>query len=621
MPLTTLALASFLLLAPLGGATDGDHRAAGLIGARAVDVDGAVHRLGTTPPGPLALVFIDTECPVANRYVPRLNELAAEARESGVAFYGVYSDPALTAREAREHRDGRSVTFPVLFDASGDLAERLGPTRVPEAFVVDGDDRLVYRGRIDDRFESVGRLRTTFDDHDLLDALRVAGRGEAPAVARTPPVGCVFEAWSAPAADGSVTYARDVAPILDASCVECHRVGDIAPFPLATYEDARRRARMIAEVCEARVMPPWHATPGFGAFRDERVLSERQVAVLVAWADAGAPEGDPAELMPAPPRPRTRWRLGEPDLLVEMPVDFEVPASGDDIYRYFVVPSELTKERTVVAVDFRPGDPSVVHHCIAYLDHTGGARAMDERSERPGFSFFGADRDVRRQEGDPRFRPSEMIAGWAPGAQPYELPPGVGMRLAPGGDFVLEVHYHLDGKATTDRSALALYFADGPVERYAEGLVIGTEDLDIPPGTADYRRHVWMELPTAVDVIDVSPHMHYLGKDVDVFATLPDGTREPLIRIDRWDFRWQGAYVYREPVRLPKGTRIDAHFSYDNSSDNPFNPSSPPRRVTEGWRTTDEMCLFFFTVVPTERGELRALHEAMFASFDRSGGR
>ena len=563
-------------------------------------------------------MFLDVGCPIANRYAPRLNELAAAAGEKNVEFFGVLSDPALSTSAAREYTQEYGLEFPVLLDVAGDLAAGLSPTHVPEAFVVDDDDRVLYRGRIDDRFADIGTLRKNISSHDLLDAIHAVSGGAAEAT-RTEPVGCVFEAWSTER-ESEITYNRDVAPILSANCVECHREGDIGPFPLDSYADAKRRAKMIALVCRQRNMPPWFAEPDAGEFRDERALSKRQIAVLEKWAASGTPEGDPKDLPPTTEVAQERWRLGEPDLLVEMPVDYEVPASGDDIYRYFVVPSELTEDKAIVAIDFRPGDPSVVHHCIAYIDRTGIAKRIDEKSEAPGFSVFGEYAD----SGGERFEPNGLdtttqIAGWAPGTQPYVMPPGVGSLLEAGGDFVLEIHYHLTGKATTDRSALALYFADEPVERYAVGLVIGTENIDIEADEPEYWRHIWMDVPTDVDVIDVSPHMHYLGKSVEVVATLPSGAEEPLIRIDDWDFRWQGAYFYRKPVHLPQGSRIDAYFRFDNSAENPFNPSDPPIRVKEGWRTTDEMCLFYFTVVPRQPERTESLYRAMFGSFMRSG--
>ena len=608
-----------LTLGPAAGAAASPG--ANLIGTRAVDTDGVVHHLGMGelgPVGPVALVFIDPACPVAQRYGPRLGEIAAIAAEEGVEFFGVISDPTVSAAEARAYRSEGELAFPVLFDASGDLALRLRPTHVPEAFVINKTDRVVYRGRIDDRFEAPGVLRQVVGAHELADAILAVAGGPGSFPAHAAPVGCVFEAWDGER-PGPITYNRDVAPILNANCVECHRAGDVAPFPLETYAEAERRAQMIAKVCFEERMPPWFAAPDVGSFRDERALSQRQIAVLEAWAAAGAPEGEPEELLPAPPRDDTRWRLGEPDLLVEMPVDYEVAAGGDDVYRYFVIPNTITAAQAIVAIDFRPGDPSVVHHCIAYLDRSGLARANDAESEAPGFSVFGEDR-VRGQAFEPDgLDTAAQIAGWAPGTQPYRLPAGLGTLLEPGGDFVLEIHYHPTGTRTTDKSALALYFADEPVERYTAGLVIGTENVAIRAGDDNYWRHVWMELPHAVELVDISPHMHYLGKRVEVSATLPDGLEEPLIQIDDWDFRWQGAYFYREPVRLPEGTRIDAYFQFDNSAANPSNPSSPPIQVSEGWRTTDEMCLFYFTVVPERPEHLDDIYGAMYQSFMRSG--
>ncbi|HEX6882150.1 MAG TPA: redoxin family protein [Planctomycetota bacterium] len=616
-----LALVLVLALASPQAARAEEGPTAGLLGTRVVDLGGRVHRLGMgTGVQPVALVFLDTGCPIANKYVPELGALAALAAEEGVQFFGVLSDPTVTATAARAHCAEYALAFPVLFDASGELAGRLGPTHVPEAFVLDDDDRVYYRGRIDDRFEDLGKQRAQVSAHDLAAALRGVGERTPLAAARTRPIGCVFEAWSARPADAAVTYHRDVAPILNANCVECHRAGDVGPFPLGTFAEAQRRARTIAEVTRSRLMPPWFAAEGAGHFRDERRLSPGEIARLEAWASAGAPEGDPADALPPPAFPDERWRLGPPDLVVEMPVAYELPAAGDDIYRYFVVPNALLEDRFVTAIDFRPGDPSVVHHCIVYHDFTGKAARIDARTSEPGFSVFGQDSGANEERFDPSGTDSRtQIAGWAPGTQPYVLPPGTGQRLAAGGDFVLEVHYHLTGKATRDRSALALYFADEPVAKEVVGLVIGTENIDIPADEEAYYRHVWMEVPADLELIDVSPHMHYLGKEVEVVATLPDGAEEKLITIADWDFRWQGAYFYRKPVLLPAGSRIDAFFRFDNSAANPANPSRPPIRVREGWRTTDEMCLFYFTGVPRDAAHTDAIYRAMLASFQRSG--
>lgn len=588
-----------------------------VIGARMLDLDGRVRRLGEEDGlKPVALVFLDDSCPISNRYAPELNDVHGEAQAAGVAFYGVLSSPYMTRADAEAYRDERGLAFPILYDPSGDLALRLRPAVTPEAFVVDSDDRVVYRGRIDNRFASIGQLRSRITSHDLRDAMAaVTGAG-----AEMPPpsaaIGCFFESWEeAPARP--VTYARDVAPILAANCVECHKAGGIAPFPLESYREARRRADMLAYVTSERVMPPWRADPGHGRFRDERVLSQRQIDTIAAWAEAGAAEGDARELPPKQTVEQSGWRLGEPDLVVTMPEPFEVPATGDDIYRYFVIPSELVEDKVVVGVDFQPGDPSVVHHANFFVDYLGRGREKDAEDPEPGFSVFGTGGFM---DYDGSEEGSFGIGGWAPGSDPYVLSPGLGLHLPRGGDFIFEVHYHLNGKATRDSSRLALYFADEPVERYIDGLVIGTQDLEIPAGEASYWRHVHMEVPAGFTLIDIFPHMHYIGSEVVAMATLPDGETLPLLRISDWDFRWQNVYVYRKPLHLPAGSRIDAWFAFDNSDDNPANPNAPAAPVTWGWQTTDEMAEIWMTIVHDDWADRDALVEASWAPWLRPAG-
>ena len=616
-----LGLLSALLSGP-SMAQQSESAGGGLQGVRISDIDGGIHRLGVSDGvRPIALVLLDTSCPVSARYVPTLGKLDELAMEAGVEFYGVLSDPSVSLQDALAYRSEYGIEFPILFDATGTLTDRLHPTHVPEAFVIGSDDRMLYRGRIDDRFVALGKLRQGIGSHDLRDAIEGAGEASllAGELVRTPVIGCVFEAWDGGLDQLKLTYTRDVAPILHANCVTCHRSGDIGPFGLENYAQAKKRARMLALVTSERTMPPWHAVPGFGSFRDERVLSQREIDVLSGWAKAGAPEGDAADLLPAPRRPKSSWRLGEPDLVVELPQEFVVPAEGEDIYQYFVIPSKLIEDEVLVGIDFRPGDPSVVHHLIVYLDESGQARELDKRTDEPGFSLFGGE-DSEGYDKETGFTPESLrtVAGWAPGTDPYKLPDGMGIPLQAGGDFVFEVHYHLNGKETRDQSSMALYFAKQPVEFIVESLVIGTESVDIPAGVEDYRREVYMDLPSDLRVLDVSPHMHYLGKDVKAEALLPNGDVIPMLHVDDWDFRWQSIYFYREPLSLPKGTRIKASFTYDNSAKNPFNPSSPPIRVKEGWRTVDEMCLFSFSVVPEKESSKNALYMAMFMSFMRS---
>ena len=607
-------LACLVAAAPsiAAAAAPGPGDAVDLIGVRVVDVKGHHHRIGvaTGKVQPAVLVFLDTACPVATRYVPTLNALHAEAEARGAALYGILSNPAITWQAGADFADEFGIAFPVILDSAGDLALRLGPHVMSEAFVISTADRIVYRGRIDDRFAAVGTLRTRIGAHDLRTVIEALAAGDPPEPYATEAVGCFHHDWSrAGTGPAEVTYNRHIAPLLEANCVECHRQGGIAPFSLEGYGNAKRWHRMVSFMAGERLMPPWRAVQGFGAFRDARRLSDHQIALLASWSETGARLGDAEDTMPASVRSRSKWRLGEPDLVLSMAEPFEVPADGEDIYRYFVIPTGFTHDKVVTALDFSPGDPQVVHHANYLMDYSGAARAEDAKDAEPGFSVFGTGAFLDYN--------AWGIGGWAPGVDPYVLDKGLGMWLPRGGDLVLEVHYHLNGKATTDRSEVGLYFADEPVSRYVDGVVIGTQDLRIPPGEENYWRRFSMDVPAGMTLTDVTPHVHFLGREFIAIATLPDGSETPLVRIADWDFRWQNTYAYREPVHLPAGSRIDAWVRYDNTADNPQNPALEPETVTWGWETTDEMSELWIGFVPDSPADRQEIVSASERSWYR----
>ena len=530
-----LALGCLLaMIATTAAAAPGAGDTVDLIGVRVTDVKGHHHRVGVSrgKVQPAVLVFLDTACPVATRYVPTLNKLHGDAQAKGVALYGVLSHPDITWQMSADFVDDFGIAFPVILDSTGDLAIRLGPGVVSESFVISTADRLVYRGRIDDRFAAVGKLRTRISSHDLRSVMEAMADGSRSEPYATEAVGCFHHDWSRPSATGTglerITYNRHIAPLLEANCVECHRQGGIAPFSLEGYDKARRWHRMATFMTGERLMPPWRAEPGFGAFRDARRLSDHQIALLASWSEGGARRGDPTNTMPVSIRSGAKWRLGEPDLVLRMPEPFDVPADGDDIYRYFVIPSGFAEDKVVTALDFSPGDPKVVHHANYLMDYGGRARAEDAKDDAPGFSVFGTGGFLDYN--------AWGIGGWTPGADPYVLDKGLGMWLPKGGDLVLEVHYHLNGKATRDQSEVGVYFAKEPVSRYVDGVVIGTQDLSIPPGEENYWRRFSMTVPSGMTLTDVTPHMHFLGREFIAIATLPDGSEKPLIRIADWDF-------------------------------------------------------------------------------------
>ncbi|HEX8203802.1 MAG TPA: ascorbate-dependent monooxygenase [Isosphaeraceae bacterium] len=394
------------------------------------------------------------------------------------------------------------------------------------------------------------------------------------------------------------TYHGAVVRILREHCQECHRPGQVAPFALLSFEQARKRAADIAAVIGERRMPPWHAsTIEGGPFRGVRVLSDSEIATLAAWAEAGAPEGDLADA-PAPREFASGWALGEPDLVLTVPEPYALGAEGRDEHRVFVLPTGLTEGKWVTALDYRPGNPKVVHHILGAFDTTGGARAMDASDPGPGYATFAG---FGTRPGGLPFLPSGGLSGWAPGKAPRPLPEGVGRYLPAGSDVLLQVHYHKSGKAETDASSIGLYFARGPIDKFVRGATVTPPrgpfgfrpTLRIPAGDAHHEVTGTWTAPDDVHAIAVIPHMHWLGKDFLLTAERPDGSTATLIRVDRWDFNWQDTYDFETPVALPRGTvvRMVAHF--DNSAANPANPSRPPIAVRWGEQTTDEMCIGF----------------------------
>ena len=396
------------------------------------------------------------------------------------------------------------------------------------------------------------------------------------------------------------TYNQNIAPILYQNCAGCHRPGEVAPFSLLTYQDAAKRAGLIAAVTKARVMPPWKAEPGYGDFKDARRLTDEQIALIQNWARAGTPEGE-AKDKPAPPRFPEGWQIGQPDRVVTIPSRFAVPADGPDQFRCFVIPLNLEQDVYVGAVEFRADARRVVHHALVFTDPAGQARKLAAGSPDGGYPCFGG----------PGFA-AGLMGGWAPGSVPVKPAPGYAAPLRKGTDLVLQIHYHPSGKPEADQSSLGLYFAGAPT-RGRTVAIIGTQDIDIAPGDAHYVVKASMEMPADAQLLRLTPHAHYLCKDMKVTAHLPDGSDKPLIWIKDWDFNWQGSYTYSSPVPLPKGTRIEMEYTYDNSEANPRNPAHPPVRVTYGEQTTNEMGLVFLSFALPTPADAVAFQRALFA--------
>lgn len=404
-------------------------------------------------------------------------------------------------------------------------------------------------------------------------------------------------------AGAPVTFNRDIAPILYGNCAVCHRPGEAAPFPLLTYEDARKKARTIAKATRKRYMPPWKAEPASYSYRDERRLTDAQIERLQEWADEGMPEGLDTD-RPSPPNFATGWRLGEPDLVVEMPAGYHVPADGPDIYRNIAVPLGLTEDRWITAIDMRPTARAVVHHALYFADPNGRLHERAQAGAEPGFSGMRAG------------GATVPLGGWAVGAQPHFYPEGLALKVPKGSDFVVQYHFHPTGKPEIEKSRIGFYFAKKPPERTLTRIQMPPayslfSGLDIPPGERDFVIRDTYTLPVDIDAAGVGAHAHYLGRQLKMTATLPDGAVKTLLAINDWDFAWQDRYFFKNLVALPRGTRLDVEIHWDNSADNPRNPSNPPTRITWGEESKDEMGSVSLVAVPHVESDLQALQDTL----------
>jgi len=390
------------------------------------------------------------------------------------------------------------------------------------------------------------------------------------------------------------TFTRDIAPILFEHCAVCHRPGQSAPFDLLTYADARKHAREILTVTREGRMPPWPPERGHGEFLGERRLTDTERATLARWVETGLAEGAAGDLPPIP-QFTDGWHLGPPDLILTMPEAYALAAGGPDLYRNFVVPVELKETRYVRALEFQPGNPKVVHHTLIKVDRAGAGRRLDARDAEPGFPGL--------------MFPAETghFLGWQPGRLPSPVPDGLTWPLKPGDDLILQMHFSPSGKPEAVQARVGLYFTNQPPVRTPFRILLTSIRMDIPAGSTNVSVQDEYQLPVDVELRAILPHAHYLGRRIETWATLPDGKIQPLIRIPDWDFNWQSDYQYKQPVALPRGTKLAMRFAFDNSTNNVRNPHHPPRRVRYGPQSTDEMAELWLQVVPKYEAELPAL--------------
>lgn len=552
----------------------------------------------------IVVCFLSFDCPNSTGYSPTLIQLHAEYAQRGVAFLGICpcdEEPAQIAKLAAEYK----LPFPVVRDEKLVATEALKAAVTPEAFLLDGEYRLRYRGRIDNGFAGRLKKNAQITQHDLKQALDEVLAGKEVTTPVTQALGCSIVRESTPkASDGKVTYYKDVLPILQNHCQSCHRPGEVGPFSLLTYKQAVNWAADIKEFTHNKRMPPWKPADGL-EFRDERKLSEAQLATLAAWVAGGTPEGDAKDAPPAKQFTKG-WQLGEPDLVLSADADFTLGASGRDLFRCFVLPTNLPEDKYVTALEVRPGNPRVVHHTLNFIDTAGRARKLEEtekgRTKKDGEPDSGPGYSMAMGVG---FQPNGALGGWAPGQMARYLPDGSGYLLPKGSDVVVQVHYHRNGRVEKDRVQIGLYFSKQPVTKRFQGLALPGRFLFMPAGVEDFKVTGTITIDQDCDVHSIMPHMHLLGKTIKVTMTPPEGKAETLIDIKDWDYNWQETYFFKSAVKVKAGTKFNVEARYDNSAKNVNNPNNPPKLVHFGEQTTDEMCFIFFGATSDKPGRIR----------------
>ncbi len=378
------------------------------------------------------------------------------------------------------------------------------------------------------------------------------------------------------ASTAAPTFTKDIAPIFFKNCAECHRPGEVAPMSLMNYKEVRPWAKAIREKVVSREMPPWHADPNHGQWANDKRMSQKDIDTIVAWIESGAKEGDPKDMPPAPKFAKG-WQIGEPDVVFQMPEEFTVPSEGTVPYMYFTVPSGFTEDKYITAMEARAGDLSVVHHIVIYV--------RDPR-----------DRSRKQDIG------TGLLGALSPGNTPFIAQPGTAKLIKAGSQIVFQMHYTPSGKETKDRSIVGLKLAKAPVDKVITTTAAWDARFQIPANAENFEVRASYNVEEDIDIVSLMPHMHLRGKDYTYIAHYPDGRKEILLSVPRYDFAWQVYYYPVKPIRLPKGTKIETIAHYDNSTKNALNPD-PSKPVGFGEQTWEEMMNGFFDFVPANPGK------------------
>lgn len=555
------------------------------------DFRGKSHTLGDyADQQAIVLCFVGTECPLAKLYGPRVQKLNEQFSTRGVTFLGISSNSQDSITELAAYARIHELTFPILKDLGQKLADQCGATRTPQVFVLDKERKIRYAGRIDGQFTfgtGVGLASPQPQRADLETALEELLAGKEISVPLTEVKGCLIGRDRQPTADSRVTYSNQIARLIQDRCLECHREGQIAPFALSDYEQAKGWGEMIAEVVREGRMPPWHADSKYGHFANENRLSAQQRELVRTWVENGCPEGNAADL-PPPRKFHDHWFLPrEPDQVIYMTQEpVNVKAEGVEPYKHYVVDPGFTEDKWVKLAECMPGNRAVVHHIIVYVKPPGqaagkiGAGELDPR----GYIF---------------------LAGFAPGTRPLVSPPGWAKKIPAGSQLVFEMHYTPIGSPQQDRSSVGLLFID---EKDVTHQMITANAPNnrfvIPPNDGNYRVDSQRNFNRDVTLLSLFPHMHMRGKSFRYELSVPGSdTREILLDVPHYDFNWQNSFIFAEPRQIPAGSVMYCTAYFDNSADNLANPD-PSKSVRWGPQTWEEMMIGWYDIgIPVQKAQ------------------
>ena len=540
-----------------------------------IDHNGRFHQVSRYADHDAIVLFAHEDSRDVRRAARDLQKLVEQFNEDKIAFFMIDSTGASNKSEMREVAADAKISLPILMDDTQLVAEELGITRATDVIIiVPKAQEVVYRGALNNRFAEGSRARRA-SEHYVADALDAILAGEEITGEQLASKGNAIEFAARDNHAESLSYASDIAPILEQRCVSCHMEGGIAPFAMSSHQMIQGWSPMIREVIYTKRMPPGQIDNDFVEdFHNVSFISIEESQKLVHWIDNGSQNKDGIDPLAALRPKLVKWNYGEPDIVIPIPPQ-QIPSTGVQEYRNLQVPLNITEDIWVKAVEFVPGDPTVLHHIIAFAYGPNGINEFEILNQGIG------------------------LGAYAPGNSINTYPENSGFPLKAGGGLMLQMHYTVTGKEAVDASEIGLYLWDEPPVRQVLGGSAADLDIYIPPFEAGHEMIATKKFRKDAYLSMLGPHMHYRGYDANFKLVFPDGREQEILNVPNYQFNWQKVYDFKEPIFLPAGTEMVYRATFDNSAMNPFNPD-PSAEITWGEQTWQEMFFGFFRYVDAE---------------------